>query len=581
MAINILLYTDNETVKDQCRATLTESAGYAIHACGDFMQAIHTARDYQIALTLLDADVEDDSIRLLEIGSALRQLHRTMHLVVLHQPNYTPEVGSLAPRAYLQHPFDMQAFLKVLNQLFPSSHIEPTQSLMITGKLVFGEPPWLQDVTRAAQHLARLTMQTSAQAALIVREEKVWAYAGQLSQEAAQEASETIQRSWNREDKSDLLRFARLKSTQSEHMLYATQLAPSMILALIFEGETSFSTIRQQAGQLARSLANAPEETGIFLPPAPPVAIAPPEKPAPARRMEDLEQVSEEELQNLPPISEILGLIPPPNPREAKPEPIGLTWEMQTETETEKPPAPSPSIETSAAQPRRPQPAPHVRRSASEEAPAIQRAPLGIEAQPAPVAENEQPAPEAEADIPDLAETRKQIIEPEEDELYLPESLIPTIAQASSETGSHRIVLEPASPAMYHLKYACLLMPRFTHHFLTGELAERLSEWLGQTCIAFGWRLEHLSIRPEYMQWIVSVPPATSPGHLMRIVRQQTSKLIFDEFNRLKRENPSGDFWAPGYLIMGGAQPHPPKLVKDFIRSTREKQGISRHPNRK
>jgi len=72
----------------------------------------------------------------------------------------------------------------------------------------------------------------------------------------------------------------------------------------------------------------------------------------------------------------------------------------------------------------------------------------------------------------------------------------------------------------------------------------------------------------------VNVPPAASPGYLMRIMRQQTSEKIFTEFPRLKKENPSGDFWAPGYLIMGGTQPHPPQLVKDYIKQTRVRQGL-------
>ena len=92
-------------------------------------------------------------------------------------------------------------------------------------------------------------------------------------------------------------------------------------------------------------------------------------------------------------------------------------------------------------------------------------------------------------------------------------------------------------------------------------------------CIAFGWRLELLAVRPEYLQWVVNVPPTTSPGYLMRIMRKQTSEKIFAEFPRQKSDNPSGDFWAPGYLIMGGSQPHPSKLVKDYIKRTRERQG--------
>jgi REP element-mobilizing transposase RayT len=138
---------------------------------------------------------------------------------------------------------------------------------------------------------------------------------------------------------------------------------------------------------------------------------------------------------------------------------------------------------------------------------------------------------------------------------------------------ARRITLEPTTAGLYHLTYACLLVPRFSSHYLTGDLADHLSEWLPNICVAFGWRLEFLAVRPEYLQWVVNVQPNTSPGYLMRIMRQQTSEKIFSDFGRLKKENPSGDFWAPGYLIMGGTQPHPPQLVRDYIRQTRTRQG--------
>lgn len=143
-----------------------------------------------------------------------------------------------------------------------------------------------------------------------------------------------------------------------------------------------------------------------------------------------------------------------------------------------------------------------------------------------------------------------------------------------SETG-RRVVFEPVTQALYNLNYACLLIPRFPQHNLIGDLSVRLSEWMPHLCIAFAWRMEYLSVRPEYMQWIVNVPPTTAPGYLMRIIRQHMSEKIFADFPRIKGENPSGDFWAPGYVLMGGTHPHPAQLVKDFIQQTRQRQGIS------
>ena len=76
-----------------------------------------------------------------------------------------------------------------------------------------------------------------------------------------------------------------------------------------------------------------------------------------------------------------------------------------------------------------------------------------------------------------------------------------------------RVMLEPISPGLYNLTYACLLVPRFSSHYLTGDMSDRLSEWLPQICIAFGWRLEYLAVRPEYVQWVLNV----STCHIARL----------------------------------------------------------------
>jgi REP element-mobilizing transposase RayT len=156
-----------------------------------------------------------------------------------------------------------------------------------------------------------------------------------------------------------------------------------------------------------------------------------------------------------------------------------------------------------------------------------------------------------------------------------PEEVDLSETRPSSITDTARkIVLESASPSVYNLDYACLLLPRFTNHHLTGDLSELLSDWVPQICIAFSWRLEYISVRPDYLLWVVNVPPATSPGYLMQILRRHTSENIFNDFPRFTKENPSGDFWASGYLIMGGSQPPPAQLIKDFIIQTRQRQGI-------
>jgi REP element-mobilizing transposase RayT len=401
--------------------------------------------------------------------------------------------------------------------------------------------PWLQDVTKAAQHLTRLTLESSAQAALITRKESLWAYAGQLSQNAAKELAVTVTRHWDGQKGSDLLRFVRLEATKAEHMLYATRLADEVVLALVFDAETPFSTIRMQAGQLVNRLSTP----GMTEPMEP---LVEERNQPPASYDAHTEFVEEEDDPDVevPNISDILKDVPPPMPI---PGMIPLEHEDVDGTRL------SQSFSD------------HYSRESS---PAVRVDDLLISNQN--TAETvEHVVEDFDATLPSNSRKRRPVTPIRRP---MPGELDETRPHSITEVAG-RVMMEPISPGLYNLTYACLLVPRFSSHYLTGDISDRVSEWVPQICIAFGWRLEYLAVRPEYVQWVVNVPPATSPGYLMRIMRQQTSEKIFTEFPRTKKENPSGDFWAPGYLIMGGTQPHPPQLVKDYIKQTRQRQGYS------
>jgi REP element-mobilizing transposase RayT len=422
---------------------------------------------------------------------------------------------------------------------------------------------WLEDVTKAAQHLTRLTLESAAQAALITRDNELWAYAGQLSQDAAKELAEIVARD---QKENDLLRFARLESTRAEHMLYATRLFPGVTLALVFDAETPFGTIRSQANHLATSLSIDPSRSkSVSAQKQSEVEFSGPEMSYDADSDDELE---------IPSIAGILNNVPPSDPAKTLQMQVAGTvneepaypWDLNDENDHHS--------RTLTDETRSSTSIPGSANYSRETSPALQRQDLTTDNQPSNVdteVAEQDVVEDLDATVPTKARsrTRPSTQQPDVDDVDQTRPL-------SNKEVTGRIVLEPVSPGVYNLTYACLLIPRFSTHYLTGDLADSLSEWLPQICVAFGWRLEYLAVRPEYLQWVVNVPPATSPGYLMRIMRQQTSEKIFAEFQRIKRENPSGDFWAPGYLIMGGTQQHPPQLVKDYIQQTRQRQGISR-----
>jgi REP element-mobilizing transposase RayT len=536
-----LLIVSADTKFSQVLLHGLEQEGYRVQITKGKGESVVRADEENSSLALLDMDLGYRAV--LEIGQALRMLNPEMKFIIFSGEGAPPVLDELHPWMFSPKPYFLPDVLSMLNDDSTSSsrfsNTQTPQGVQTSSSAL----PWLTDVTKAAQHLTRLTLESSAQAALITRGDSLWAYAGQLSQGAAKELAVTVTRHWDGQKGSDLLRFVRLEATKAEHMLYATRLADEVVLALVFDAETPFSTIRSQAGQLVTRLsAQSPEVQ------EPPVV----QKPLAASYdtpTEFLEDDGNADL-DIPSIAEILSDVPPPRPeRKLNPFEGGDDFVQPSSPSRSK----QYSRESSPAMP-----ANDLMMSPQDDEQTVEHVVQDFDAT---LPSRSQPRPETPIRRP------------------MPGELDETRPHSITEVAG-RVMLEPISPGLYNLTYACLLVPRFSSHYLTGDMADKVSEWLPQICIAFAWRLEYMAVRPEYVQWVVNVPPATSPGYLMRIVRQQTSEKIFIEFPRLKKENPSGDFWAPGYLIMGGTQPHPPQLVKDYIKQTRTRQGYSQ-PSRR
>lgn len=551
MGADILLVTPQAELGDSVRDMLPPGR-FTLHVTPDFSQAIRLVRQTGCSLALLDAALEEIDISVLDVAYALKQLNGDIQIAVLVSATPPAELARLAPRAVLPLPLQPDVLLALVGQVFP-----PEPESLPVGPAAQGEDmPWLNDVRRAAQHLTRLTLESAAQAALITNNNVLWAYAGQLSQAAANELSQMVQRYWDWRGDSDLLRFVRLAATEQAHMLYATRLSTTMILALVFDGETPFSTIRSQAGRLATSLSSAPDATD--------------EKPETGPHA--LTDTGPNDLRNYPHINTLLRDVPPPIP-EVRQNP-NRPAEPGLAPQPALPPEPVPVF----ARPQRHSVESSPARLLNEQ---VLKDKMTADAPHAPPADPQSLVETRRAALPDdLPVTRRQVMTPDASD---PQSLAETRAQApraalDNQAGEsvQRLVLESASAALYNLNFACLLIPRFESHHLVGDLADQLGVWVPQLCIAFGWRLEYISIRPAYLQWVVNVPPASSPNSVIKHIREHTSSRIFKEFPRFRVDNVSDDFWAPGYLIMGGSQPHPPRFVRDFIQQTRQRQGLSK-----
>jgi REP element-mobilizing transposase RayT len=462
------------------------------------------------------------------------------------------------------------------------------------------------------------------------------AQAGALNGEAGAELAGLVFRYWNRADATDLLRFVRLSADKHDYLIYATQVTPGLALALAFDPASPLSQIRprtraaaqalapRQASAASEALAGAASEAPAGEAPAEVVsearelavepeentsapsaevfgadadeAEAVPEMPVPAavepftqpNRVpavydDDIDFDDEALVINL---AALLGTIPSPDPENGtlRRRPADGVEENVTGlnggwVHVESAPQEVAPQEVAAGQ-EVPAAGETLARAGQEVAPQEWRAPQEVSAAGEAlagagqeVAPQEWRAPQevaAAGEGPvDAGITRPRGVDWSEPPVDPLEDTQPRMPAAQT--------IGPAGqlPPLAMLHYTCVLMPRMAHHHLVGELAEAVSQWVGQLCAAFGWRLEGISVRPEYLQWSVQVPPSVSPGSLVRALRQRTSLNIFTAYPALAEGSPEGDFWAPGYLIVAGPQPPSTQLLHDYILQSRLRAGAS------
>jgi CheY-like chemotaxis protein/REP element-mobilizing transposase RayT len=136
--------------------------------------------------------------------------------------------------------------------------------------------------------------------------------------------------------------------------------------------------------------------------------------------------------------------------------------------------------------------------------------------------------------------------------------------------------LVQVSQALYSLTYTLAWAPKYPKTRLTGNITSLLDESIRHLALSFDWRIERVEVRPECVIAIVSCSPATAPEQLVNVLKRSTSELVLAEFPSIAADHPGGDFWAPGYLLLGAGQTLTPQQIKDFLAYTRRGQGLGK-----
>jgi len=118
----------------------------------------------------------------------------------------------------------------------------------------------------------------------------------------------------------------------------------------------------------------------------------------------------------------------------------------------------------------------------------------------------------------------------------------------------------------HHVTYVChyhvVWCPRYRRKVLVNGVDERLKQILHEVCQEHDAVIEGLEVMPDHVHLLVNVNPQFGIHRLVRLLKGRSSRVLRQEFPRLKTRLPT--LWTNSYFVSttGGA---PLELVKRYI----------------
>jgi putative transposase len=114
----------------------------------------------------------------------------------------------------------------------------------------------------------------------------------------------------------------------------------------------------------------------------------------------------------------------------------------------------------------------------------------------------------------------------------------------------------------YSCKYHVVWCPKYRRKVLVDGVALQLATIIGEVCQEHQAEVLSLDIQPDHVHLLVEVDPQFGIHRLVRLMKGHSSRLLRQEFPKLKTRMPT--LWTNSYFVstVGGA---PLAVIKQYI----------------
>ncbi len=129
-------------------------------------------------------DMEMGEMRVLDLGRALRRINPTIEIVIISKEEPPTDLEAIQPWKFLRKPLLLDNLLVALG--FETGKEVISSNIIDLDEEKYGNRaplPWVNDAALATRQLARMIEKSSAQEVLLIQNNALWSYTGQLSEE--------------------------------------------------------------------------------------------------------------------------------------------------------------------------------------------------------------------------------------------------------------------------------------------------------------------------------------------------------------------------------------------------------------
>ena len=263
MEKSVLIFSTHPAFAELSRLSLTENKTYKVQTALTIEEMQTLINQSKFDLVILDADCPDGNF--INLVTTIQEQFSDIKFLVFPPDNLAdhPDLKKIRVDTLLLKPFYLPDFLnsvdEIINrssqqvdesgELLPNAGIDPENEEFKKHSV----PNWL-DPEKIGNQLNQAMIGNQAQAAFILINDESVAFRGEIEDSAVSDIATYLLQNVDREDKSDIVRFMRLKADEQEHLIYGITFRENGLLVLIFEKTMPLTMARSFISQVEYNL---------------------------------------------------------------------------------------------------------------------------------------------------------------------------------------------------------------------------------------------------------------------------------------------------------------------------------------